>query len=101
MNDRVLWLLLAYPQLFIVLGRALFGFAGFIAALGLRIDRVVRRIGRITERAGVEAPNVVDHLPWWLRVLIPETVAGWAVVVIAMCLGVYLAYMGKRAKNQR
>ena len=99
MSEWFLGLLLAYPGTFRMLGRALFGLCGVLALLGLRLDRFGDRVGRIAARAHVEAPDVLAGLPWWFRIAVPETAAGWVGLAALAVLGVSLARVGKWASK--
>lgn len=91
--------LLAYPWALIVIGRAMFALGGVLTLLGLRVGRAGRRIARVFERIGTEAPDVTAGFPWWLRMWIPETAEGWLGVALLLCIGAYFVYMGKWAKK--
>ena len=99
MNEWFFGLLLAYPGAFRLAGRALFSLCGVLALIGLRLDRIGNRVGRIAARAHVEAPDVLAGLPWWLRMAVPESPMGWAGLVALAVLGAYLAYLGKWASK--
>jgi hypothetical protein len=101
MYDRLFGCLLAYPWVSITAGRGLITLAGLMGILGLRVDRLERRLARVFDRYGVETPDVMAGFPWWLRMLTPETTAGWIGVALVLVTGFYLVYLGKWAKRMQ
>lgn len=99
MYERLLGALLTHPGALTAVGKGLFFLAGAMALLGLRFSRLGRRVTRVFERHGVEPPDLMGGLPWWLRVLVPETTAGWIGVVVLLVAGVLLVYAGKQLKK--
>lgn len=99
MYERLLAALLAHPGALTVAGRGLFFLAGAMALLGLRFSRLGRRVTRVFERYGVEPPDLMGGLPWWLRMLVPETAPGWIGVFLMLAAGVLLVYAGKQLKK--
>ena len=99
MYERLLGVLLTHPGVLIAAGRGLFALGGVMALLGLRFSRLGRRVTRAFERHGVEPPDLMNGLPWWLRVLVPETTPGWIGVVLMLFAGVLLVYAGKQLKK--
>ena len=100
MYERLLLGLLNHPWIATAVGQALFGLGGVMAVLGLRVGRIGRRIARVFERQGLEAPDVMSGFPWWLRMLTPETTGDWIVVAFVLAAGAYLMYVGKWARKQ-
>ena len=88
--------------MFVGVGRALFTVAGLIAIFALRLDLRIERLGRKLERFGIEQPDMFAGWPWWLRMLMPESPFGWALIVMLAVLGVTMAKLGRWAeKNWR
>ncbi|OOG42899.1 hypothetical protein B0B52_09565 [Polaromonas sp. A23] len=100
MHERLLVGLLNHPWIFTALGQALLGLGSAMAVLGLRVGRLGRRVERIFGRHGLEGPDVMSALPWWMRMLTPETIGDWTVVAIILATGAYLIYLGKWARRQ-
>lgn len=98
-NEWLLGLLLTRPRLFIFCGRALFAFASAMAVLGWRFDKVGHKVERISGRAGVVPPDIMSGLPWWLRLLVPETTSGWIGVALLAAVGIAMALAGRWAKK--
>lgn len=92
-------LLVSYPAAFSAVGRALFSLAGLLAVLGLRLDRIAWRVERISTRTGIAPPDFLAALPWWLRMVIPETVGGWIALAVLALSGIWLAHLSKWAKK--
>ncbi|MNY33144.1 hypothetical protein D3C86_1674070 [compost metagenome] len=92
-------LLVSYPTAFNWIGRAVFTLVGMLAVLGARLDRIGARIASISAQVGVAAPDFLMGLPWWLRMVVPETTSGWIGLGILALLGVWLAYLGKWAET--
>jgi hypothetical protein len=88
------------PWIVTLLGQGLLALGGVMAVLGIRVGRIGRRIARIFERHGLEAPDVMSGFPWWLRMLTPETTGEWIFVALVLATGAYLVYFGKWAKRQ-
>lgn len=99
MYERVLGVLLTHPGALIATGKGLLSLGGLMALLGLRFSRLGSRVTRVFERHGVESPDLMSGLPWWLRLLIPETTPGWIGVVFVLTVGVLLVYVGKQLKK--
>jgi len=99
MREWFFGLLLSYPGMFNVAGRALFSLAGLLAVLGLRLDRLGGKVERVSVRAGIVPPDFLTALPWWLRMVVPETVSGWILLALIALLGIWLAHMGKWARR--
>lgn len=69
-------------------------------ALGLRTDRILSKITRVLGRVDVEPPaDLLSAWPWWLRLLTPESAAGYIVAVLLMALGLVVIRAGKWAKR--
>ncbi|MDP9907942.1 hypothetical protein J2W27_000035 [Variovorax boronicumulans] len=92
-------LLLSYPGAFNAVGRALFSLAGLLAVLGLRLDRIGGKVERMSARVGIVPPDFLAVLPWWLRMVVPETVSGWVLLAGLALMGIWLAHIGKWAKK--
>ena len=99
LNEWLLGLLLMRPGLFIFCGRALFALASAMAVLGWRFDKLGHKVERISGRAGVVSPDIMSGLPWWLRLLVPETTSGWIGVALLAAVGISMALAGKWAKK--
>jgi hypothetical protein len=99
MYEWLFGLLLAHPKAFIAVGRTLFSIAGVFALLGLRLDRIEARIGRVAERTHTPAPDIYAGLPSWLRMWIPETEIGWVLVLMLAAVGFAMARAGKWVKR--
>ncbi|OGQ57652.1 MAG: hypothetical protein A3J24_09385 [Deltaproteobacteria bacterium RIFCSPLOWO2_02_FULL_53_8] len=101
MYEKLLGALLTHPGALIAAGRGLFALGGLMALLGFRFSRLGTRVTRVFERHGVEPPDLTSGLPWWLRLLIPETTSGWIFVVIVLTTGICLVQVGKWARKFR
>ncbi|MCY1237107.1 hypothetical protein D9M72_497900 [compost metagenome] len=99
MSEWFYGLLLSHPGAFRAVGRALFSLAGILGLLGLRLDRVAGKVERASVRAGITPPDFLAALPWWLRMVIPETASGWILLAGLALLGIWLAHIGKWAKK--
>lgn len=100
MYERVLIGLLNYPWVATSLGSGLFSLGGLMFVLGLRVDKIGRRIGRVFGRHGLETPDVMAAFPWWLRMLTPESAGDWVLVALILAVGACLLYLGKWARKQ-
>ena len=100
MFERLLVELLSRPWIATALGQALFSLGGVMVVLGLRVGRIGRRVARIFNQHGLEAPDVMSAFPWWLRMLTPETTGQWIFVALIFASGAYLIYFGKWARKQ-
>ncbi len=47
----------------------------------------------------MEVPDLLSGLPWWLRMLTPETTYGWIGVVAVIVCGLILVSAGKEVKK--
>lgn len=101
MYERLLVGLLNHPWIATTLGKGLFGLGSVMVVLGLRVDRIGRRVARIFGQHGLEAPDVMSAFPWWLRMLTPEEAGDWIFVVLILIIGCCLLYVGKWAKKFR
>lgn len=99
MREWFFGLLLSYPGMFNAAGRALFSLACILGLLGLRFDRIGDKIERASARAGITPPDFLATLPWWLRMVVPETGGGWILLAGLALIGVWLAHLGKWAKK--
>lgn len=99
MYERLLGALLTHPGVLIALGKGLFALGGLMGLLGLRFSRLGSRVTQVFERHGVEPPDLMSGVPWWLRFLIPETTPGWIGVTLVLTIGVLLVYVGKQLKK--
>lgn len=99
MSEWFFTLLLSYPRAFNAVGGALFSLAGLLAVLGLRLDRIGGKVERMSARAGIVPPDFLAALPWWLRMMVPETVGGWITLGVLALSGIWLAHLGKWAKK--
>lgn len=99
MYEKMLGALLMHPGALMAAGRGIFALGGLMALLGMRFSRLGSRVTRVFERHGVEPPDLMNGLPWWLRVLVPETTPGWIGVVLLLVAGVLLVYAGKQLKK--
>jgi hypothetical protein len=95
MGDWLVGLVLANPGALRVVGRLLFSLGGILALLGLRADRVFRRVERVAH-----VQMTVDQVfPPWLAWAVPESVAGWAMVVIVMIIGASAALIARKIER--
>jgi hypothetical protein len=99
MLETLLMGFLNRPWIATALGNGLYALGGLMALQGIRVSRIGRRITRVFDRHGLEAPDLMAGFPWWLRMLTPETTWDWIVVAIALASGAYLMYFGKWAKK--
>lgn len=99
MANWALSMLLSHPAAFNWIGRSLFSVVGVLAVLGLRVDRIGARVERISARVSITPPDILAGLPWWVRMVVPETLSGWILLGSLALLGIWLARMGKWAKN--
>lgn len=99
MYERLLGVLLTHPGVLITAHSGLLALGGLIALLGLHFSRLSGRVTRVFERHGVEPPDLMSGLPWWLRLLIPEAAPGWIGLFLVLAIGVLLAYVGKQLKK--
>ena len=53
----------------------------------------------MSARAGIVPPDFLAALPWWLRMMVPETVGGWIALGVLALSGIWLAHLGKWAKK--
>ena len=83
-----------------LLGQGLLALGSVMVVLGIRVGRIGRRVARIFERHGLDAPDVMSSFPWWLHMLTPETTAQWIATALVLAIGAYLLYFGKWAKRQ-
>ncbi len=68
--------------------------------LGLRTGRLLSKVGRVFGRAGVEPPaDLLAAWPWWLRLFVPESLAGYIFAVVLLVLGLLVINAGKWAKR--
>lgn len=99
MYERLLMLILSHPRMLMLAGKGLLALGGLMTVLGLRFSRVARRATRIFERHAVEPLDLMSGVPWWLRMLVPETTVGWVSVLLVLAMGAYFVHLGKWAKK--
>lgn len=93
-------LALQCPPCSLTIGGFFVGIAGTMLVLGLRTGRLLSRISRTFARLGLEPPaDVLAAWPWWLRLLVPESVFGYLVAAALFGIGLWLIYLGKWAKR--
>lgn len=92
-------LLLSYPSAFNVVGRALLALSALFAVLGLRLDRIGGKVERMSARVGIVPPDIMATLPWWLRMVIPDSPLSWLLLAACALFGIWLAKMGKWANK--
>ena len=73
--------------------------ASVMAVLGVRFDRLGGRLAKVLSGSGVEVPDVVSSLPWWIRFLTAKTTEHWVLVVLFFACGAYLVWVGRWLKK--
>jgi hypothetical protein len=92
MFDRLIEFGVSNPGSLRFWGRAAMSASTVLALLGLRFGR---RIGLAERRLQVDL-TLDQVLPWWLTWAVPESTAGWIVLLLVFAGGVCLAATGKK-----
>ena len=90
----LLRMLFACPKCWIKVGLFLSGFCSTLFLLGLSL---ARRVDRIEERAGISVN--LEALFSALPLPIPVTAAGFVLAGCGVCVGLYIAYLGRWASK--
>jgi len=75
--DRLMSIVLSNPGATRWAARVVVSLCFALGLLGLRLDRLGARLSRFE----VPLPPLDQVLPWWLSPLVPESAAGWSLLI--------------------
>jgi hypothetical protein len=90
--DRLMSIVLSNPGATRWAARVVVSVCLALGFLGLRLDRLGGRLARFE----VPLPSLDQLLPWWLSPLVPESAAGWLLLI---AVGLVALIAGKVARD--